>query len=251
MSKFVSMLARGTLISSLSVFSSLLISCEHAGNQVPEEWQHLFEGHKELLISHRGWDPGAGLIAEALAHAFCIPLYACQTTRVLVEANRSLGHPRLFSAVTKNLSAARKKQILDLYYYPYRWKLEQAAARLVSASPPLLHLAVHSFTPVLEGVTREVEIGILYDPKRGLEKQFSREWKRRLAPLLPDYRIRFNVPYQGIADGVPKAFRKNYTSKEYAGIEIEINQRLLAKKSERKKIIEALIISLKPLLNIS
>lgn len=34
-----------------------LVTCEHAGNEVPERWRHLFMGEEKLLTSHRGTTP--------------------------------------------------------------------------------------------------------------------------------------------------------------------------------------------------
>nr|WP_238143946.1 hypothetical protein [Legionella pneumophila] len=45
---------------------ALLISCEHAVNTVPYDYQMLFECHKELLESHRGIDFGALEIAQSI-----------------------------------------------------------------------------------------------------------------------------------------------------------------------------------------
>lgn len=45
---------------------ALLISCEHAVNTVPYDYQTLFERHKELLESHRGIDFGALEIAQSI-----------------------------------------------------------------------------------------------------------------------------------------------------------------------------------------
>ncbi len=227
------------------MFASLLISCEHAGNKLPDKWKALFKEHTALLASHRGWDPGALGIAKGLSSDFNLPLFACNWSRLLVEANRSLNHPQLFSAITKPLSPEEKKEILQHYYFPYRQKVEAAVDQLIRQKPPLLHLAVHSFTPVLDGQVRNVDIGLLYDPKRSLEKTWARDWQKQLKQLLPEYRIRLNNPYRGEADGLPTALRKRYTAEEYAGFELEISQGLLVDRSAASKIQHALSASLK------
>jgi hypothetical protein len=44
---------------------------------------------------------------------------------------------------------------------------------------------------------------------------------------LPGFRIRRNNPYRGASDGLATALRKKFGMRQYAGIEIEINQKIL------------------------
>ena len=85
----------------------LFVTCEHAGNVVPQEYAHLFVGHEHLLPTHRGWDPGALLLAREMAERFGAPLYYDETTRLLADLNRSVGTPDLHSEATRHLGKAR------------------------------------------------------------------------------------------------------------------------------------------------
>ena len=80
---------------------AFIISCEHGGNQIPPSYRRLFPGQRDLLDSHRGHDPGSLVMATALADAFRAPLAASTTSRLLVDLNRSIAHPQLFSAATR------------------------------------------------------------------------------------------------------------------------------------------------------
>jgi predicted N-formylglutamate amidohydrolase len=53
---------------------ALVITCEHGGNRIPEPYRELFHAHQALLDTHRGYDPGALIMARALAKAFSAPL---------------------------------------------------------------------------------------------------------------------------------------------------------------------------------
>ena len=64
----------------------LFVTCEHAGNVVPKEYAALFVGHEHLLTTHRGWDPGALLLAREMAKRFAAPLYYDEITRLLADA---------------------------------------------------------------------------------------------------------------------------------------------------------------------
>src|SRR3954470_8127937 len=96
----------------------LVITCEHAGNIVPERYRPLFAGHEHLLPTHRGWDPGALMLAREMAERFAAPLYFEETTRLLADLNRSGGTPTLHSEPTRDLPLHERREILDVYYHP-------------------------------------------------------------------------------------------------------------------------------------
>lgn len=206
---------------------AILITCEHAVNHVPEPWRHLFIGREEVLLSHRAYDPGALTIANGLAVATAAPLFAADITRLLVDHNRSPHHRDLWSEFSRPLSTEQKQALLADYYQPYR----QAVGRWIQAHHDLgntvVHLSVHSFTPVLHGQERRVDIGVLYDPRRTVDTCFGRAWRAKLATRLPDLRIRLNSPYRGRNDCHMSGYRKRFKSADYLSIELEINQALV------------------------
>ncbi len=204
---------------------ALLVSCEHGGNRVPARYRALFAPHADLLNSHRGYDPGALRMARYLARAWSAPLHASETTRLLVELNRSIGHPRLFSDVTRSLPTSERQKILDSYYRPYREAVEQEIASTLRADGKLLHISVHTFTPVLDGKERTADIGLLYDPVRAGERQLAAAWAQALRRVDPSLRVRKNYPYLGKADGFTTFLRRRFP-RGYCGIELEINQAL-------------------------
>lgn len=199
-----------------------VISCEHGGNEIPAAYAAHFEAAESLLNSHRGWDPGALALYRKLQ-----PLadfsHSATTSRLLVELNRSRHHPSLFSVFSKKLDEASRGQVLEQYYFPYRHKLEAAIKEYIGQGDEVVHLSIHSFTPVLEGEVRNADFGLLYDPGREREKKFCASWKELLLQQLPGYRLRFNYPYKGTADGFTTYLRKQFPH-HYAGIEFELNQ---------------------------
>lgn len=205
---------------------SVMITCEHGGNQVPEAYRPLFAGHEELLASHRGWDIGILPLARRLAAGLAAPLQAAEVTRLLVDLNRSEHNRSLFSEFTRELPAAEQQRLLQQYYHPFRQAVESEVAARLAAGETLLHLAVHSFTPALRGVVRSAEIGLLYDPASPGDQRFCLQWQRALRQRAPQLRIRRNYPYRGSSDSVGKALRRQFGMERYRGIELEVNQRL-------------------------
>lgn len=221
-----------------------VISCEHGGREVPSSCAALFSGMNAVLDSHRGWDPGALELGAQMADALGARLHAATTTRLLVDLNRSIGHRQLFSEATRALPARRRDQLLDLYYRPHRASVEGDVARHVAAGRRVMHIASHSFTPVLEGVSRTADIGWLYDPRRPAEVAFARAWMQGVAQAGP-LRLRRNYPYRGRSDGLTALLRSRHADDTYAGIELEVNQQFfLAGGMPWKRLRETLVETL-------
>lgn len=206
----------------------LVVSCEHGGREVPAPFAARFAGHEPLLDSHRGWDPGALELARDLAEAFGAPLFASTTTRLLVDLNRSIGHPRLFSELSRDLPRAARLALVAGHYRPHREAVEGEIARHIAAGRPVIHIASHSFTPVLDGVVRDADVGCLYDPRRPGETALARRWLAQLARRAPALRLRRNYPYRGRGDGLTALLRRRFGPAEYVGLELEVNQRFVA-----------------------
>ncbi len=202
-----------------------IISCEHGRNQIPDDYWPLFRGHESLLDSHRGLDFGALQLANALAECLDAALFTATVSRLLVDLNRSIRHPHLFSEVTRNLPPNTRKEILAHYYYPYRNTVETAIAEAIQHGSRVIHVSVHSFTPVLSGKFRQADIGLLYDPSKSLEHALCHDWQKVLKKTAPDLTIRRNYPYSGKADGFTAYLRRKFAVNLYAGIELEVNQK--------------------------
>ncbi len=201
-----------------------LITCEHAGKTVPDLYGRLFTAATEVLDTHRGWDPGALEIASFLADKLGAPLFKCDATRLLVEPNRSLFSINLFSEYSSGLTQEEREEVLRQYYYPHRSGVE---SWINNSRKPVLHLSIHSFTPVFNGVTRLVDVGLLFDPVRKGEAEFCSRYQHHLRALLPNFLIEFNEPYKGIDDGFTTHLRMNFADADYYGIEIEVNQKYI------------------------
>jgi predicted N-formylglutamate amidohydrolase len=204
-----------------------IISCEHGGNTVPTAWKGLFTGHEALLASHRGWDPGALSLARQLATAFAAPLFVATTTRLLVDLNRSIGHRQLFSELTRNLTRSQRQALVASHYRPHRDAVEGEIGRRIAAGQRVVHIASHSFTPVLHGVERRADVAWLYDPQRAGEVALARRWQACMAQRAPALQLRRNHPYQGRDDGLAALLRKRHGAGAYVGIELEVNQRFV------------------------
>ncbi|UCD34988.1 MAG: N-formylglutamate amidohydrolase [Nitrospiraceae bacterium] len=201
-----------------------LITCEHGGSAIPREYSRLFRNRQGLLASHRGYDRGSRDLAGRLAERLGGRLYYAETSRLLVDLNRSPGHPRLFSEITRYLAGEEKATLLLTYYHPYRNAVRSFISGCIGEGRGVVHVSVHTFTPVLGGV-RNADAGLLYDPSRDAERELCLAWQEALSTVMPWIRVRRNYPYRGKSDGMVSSMRKRFGPRHYLGVELELNQR--------------------------
>ena len=204
-----------------------ILTCEHASNAVPLRFRKLFEREKAFLETHRGYDIGAKHYATAISNKLSLPLICGRWTRLLVDLNRSRDNAHLLSSIIKPIDQRTREEILSSYYIPFRTKVRQLVQQKVAAGFRVIHVSCHSFTPILNGIKRNMDLGILYDSGRKKERAFARMVRQKLLEET-SMRIRFNAPYKGTADGHVTALRKIFSEDQYIGIELEVNQSLYA-----------------------
>ena len=205
-----------------------LVTCEHGGNRVPPRYAHLFVGWKRTLKTHRGLDIGALAMAEDLANSLGAPLVASRVTRLLVDLNRSLGHRDLHSDASRRASPEETARILRDHYAPYRRRVAEWVDTTTRDGRRVVHISSHSFTPRFHGEVRNADVGLLYDPARPGERRLCDVWKNEFERVAPQLRVRRNYPYEGKNDGLTSYLRKRHPPRAYVGVELEINQALVA-----------------------
>ena len=212
-----------------------LITCEHGGNRIPPPYRKLFFGQQSLLNSHRGYDPGALVLARVMAAALKGLLLTSTISRLLVDLNRSIGHPHVFSAATRSAPPALRSKIVEQYYRPYREQAEDFVRQSVARGRRVIHISAHSFTPELNGRVRHADVGLLYHPGRRGEAELCARWKATLAASAPELRVFRNYPYAGKGDGLTSHLRLRFPPAAYVGIELEVNQRIVLAAGRRWK----------------
>ena len=205
---------------------SVIISVEHASNHVPNGIDLGVD--PDVLDSHVAWDPGTAVIGEMLGRDLDAPVLLGSLTRLVVDLNRSPTNPDSIPDVAfgvpvpgnQRLDDAGRAARLAEYHTPY-WKKAREWVRTRSKDRTLLHLSIHSFTPVLHGELRSMSVGVMYDPARPLELPFAES-------LIDALRARGidtanNGPYDGRNDALVTTLRQEFPPDRYAGIQIEHN----------------------------
>lgn len=138
-------------------------------------------------------------------------------------------------------------RLLNEHYRPWRKRVLEYIEQVIARGGQVLHISVHSFTPVLNGMERTVDIGLLFDPSRETERQLCLALRRKFREQAPALRVRFNQPYRGVTDGHATALRRRFDASCYRGIEIELNQGLLhARQEDARQAVELFAGLLRP-----
>lgn len=221
----------------------LVISCEHGGNRLPGDLAQRMAIDPALLASHRGWDAGALDVARALSARLTVPLIAATTSRLVVDLNRSPHNPRIWSAWASGLTLAERNQLLERFHRPHWKAVEDALDQSIMSHGRVVHIAVHSFTPVWNGLRRRTDLGLLYNPRRPWERELAGGWSQQWREALMGWVVHRNQPYVGHTDGLPTAQRRRLDATRYAGFELELNQARLAQGEDIGPLVDALATS--------
>jgi len=178
----------------------ILLVCDHASRRFPEVLGTLGLDPVALRC-HLALDIGAGPLTERLATTLSATAVLCQYSRLIVDCNRLLMDPSAFLEFgdgivvpgNRNLHPEDKKVRADEIYWPYHGAVESEVERLGAAGRPPIFVAVHSFTPVLNGESRLCEMGVLWDTDRMTAEIFLHDLREA------GFHVGDNEPYSGKA----------------------------------------------------
>jgi predicted N-formylglutamate amidohydrolase len=151
----------------------ILLVCDHASRVIPRALGDL--GLDPLARRcHLALDIGAGSLARALAGSLGATAVLAGYSRLVVDCNRDLLDSGAFLEFgdgivipgNRGLTEGDKKARAESIYWPYHRAIAGEIERLRGAGRPPAVIAVHSFTPVLNGISRPWQVGILWDADR-------------------------------------------------------------------------------------
>ncbi len=176
----------------------LVITCDHASNRVPRALGQLGLDRADLA-RHIAWDIGAAEVTRRLSGLLDATAVLSGFSRLVIDANRRVEVASSIPPISdgtevpgnRHLSDAERRARREQLFAPYH----AACARLIEAKlatgrPPAL-VFLHSFTPVIAGEERWMEVGILWDRDPRLPRPLVEAFRARGIPTGD------NEPYSG------------------------------------------------------
>ncbi len=200
----------------------VLLVCDHASRRLPRAVGDLGLD-PAARRSHLALDIGAGDLARQLADSLGATAVLAGYSRLVVDLNRDLLDSDAFLEFgdgvvipgNRKLSPAEREARAAALYWPYHEGIREQVGRLAAAVGTPAIIAIHSFTPVLNGISRPWELGILWDADRRIPDALM-EGLRSDGFVVGD-----NEPYSGKA---PQDFTIDHHAEAaglpHAGIEV-------------------------------
>jgi predicted N-formylglutamate amidohydrolase len=209
--------------------SDFLLTADHAGRAVPRSLGDLGVPPGEWE-RHIAWDIGIAAVTERLSRALDATAVLQTYSRLVIDCNRRPDWESSIPVVSEHTEipgnlgisqderAARRREIFD----PYHQQIAMLLDRRATSDRRTVLVAMHSFTPVFKGETRNVEVGVLYN--RDI----------RLAAIMldllraeGDLAVGDNAPY-AITDTSDYTVPTHGEARGLPHVEIEIRQDLIA-----------------------
>jgi predicted N-formylglutamate amidohydrolase len=206
--------------------SPIVLICEHASNQIPKSLGTLGLSNEDLE-RHIAWDIGAVATSRILSKLLDAPLFLQRYSRLVYDCNRSPesagAMPELSEIYAipgnKNLSSAAKLSRVQEIYRPFHRAIEDVLDKRAAEKRETIIVTMHSFTPVYKGVTRDFDVGFLFDRDNWLANFMLKAF--------PKEHARLNEPY-GPKDGVMHTTTLHAAARGLKHVMIEIRNDLIA-----------------------
>jgi predicted N-formylglutamate amidohydrolase len=150
--------------------SPFLLTGDHAGNLIPRALGDLGVSAAERT-RHIAWDIGSAAVTERLSALLDATAILQTYSRLAIDCNRRPDVPGAFPEISETtpvpgnvgLSEADKDARRAAIFDPYHAAIARLIAARRSRGRPTLYVAMHSFTPVFKGVSRPMEVAVLYN----------------------------------------------------------------------------------------
>ncbi len=177
----------------------VLLLCDHAGCVIPDAVGEL--GVSETnLARHIGWDIGAAALTRELTARLGATALFNHVSRLVIDVNR---RPRTQTSIppisdgcvipgNQQLSAAAADRRIRDYFLPYHRAVARTIARFRRQGRIPVIIAIHSFTPHLDGADRPWHVGVLWRGDRRLAGPVLERLQAEPGLVVGD-----NQPYSG------------------------------------------------------
>lgn len=176
-----------------------LLVCDHAAARIPAALGTLGLAPAKLA-DHIALDIGAAALTKALVQRLQVPAVLTAYSRLVVDCNRRLIDPSAFPEWSDGvevpgnagLGHAERELRAETLYWPYHHAVRDQLAALESLAPAPVLIAIHSFTPMMDGAPRPWQVGILWDKDPRVPVPLMEQLRQ-----VPDLHVGDNEPYSG------------------------------------------------------
>jgi predicted N-formylglutamate amidohydrolase len=213
-----------------------LLVCDHAGAATPRRLARL--GLAEpVFATHIAVDIGAADLALRMSETLGATLISQTYSRLVIDCNRAVGHPQSIVGVSDGveipgnagLDAADGQARVEAIHRPYHARISREIDERQSRGQPTVLVCVHSFTPVMGGVSRPWHVGVLHGGASPISDAMLWRLKAEDGLVVGD-----NEPYA--MDGTDFTAPFHAWARGLDVVELEVRQDLLADAKEQARL---------------
>lgn len=203
--------------------SRFVLIADHAGRAIPRQLGDLGVSEADRT-RHIAWDLGIAALGEALAERLGAALIRQRYSRLVIDCNRDPARADAIPEVSdgtpvpanRGLDPDARAARVAAIHAPYHAAIAAELARRDVAGQDTVLVALHSFTPAMNGIARPWHAGVLYG---GGDERFARALLARLAAAL-DAPVGDNQPYAMIGTDFTVPHHCFAAGRPYAELEL-------------------------------
>lgn len=177
---------------------NFILVCDHASAAFPPEYGALGLTPADCE-RHIAYDIGAAAVTRELCRLLDAPAVLARWSRLLIDVNREPESPTLIPEVSdgtripgnENLSADERARRIQRYHVPFHDAVDRMVRAAIDNGRVPIVMAVHSFTPVMDGQPRPWEVGLLWNRDPRLAERLIAGYRAR------GFTVGDNEPYSG------------------------------------------------------
>lgn len=223
--------------------SPFLLIGDHAGRAIPADLGDLGVPESQME-RHIAWDIGVAGLGGALAKRLDAAFIRQHFSRLVVDCNRDPSHEG--SVVTQSdgcvvpanigISDADRAARVETIFTPYHAAIAATLDARAAAGRPTVFIALHSFTPTMDGFDRPWRFGVLHDDA----SPFSAAVLAILRAEFGDALVGDNEPYALAPDGGDFTVPHHALGRGLDYLELEVRQDLIATLADQAAMAEIL-----------
>jgi len=213
---------------------------DHAGREVPVRLKNLGLSDAEL-DRHIAWDIGVAGLGRLLARRIDAIFVRQRYSRLVIDCNRAPGHPGSIAEVSdgtvvpgnQRLGEADRRARVAEIFEPYHHAVAAVLDARQTAKRPTILLALHSFTPSMDGFDRPWRFGVLHRRDSAFSRAILAALRARWGDEVGD-----NQPYS--MDEIDYTVPRHVDPRGLDYLELEVRQDLIATLEKQQGLVEPL-----------